>query len=180
MDFESALVVLVPEAEELVGPFRETYDPVASQGIAAHITINYPFRIDPLNKSRQIDSLRELFSRFAPFQISLNKICRFPNVIYLAPEPSQLFIALSDAVVERFPGSPPYEGKFDQVVPHLTVAHVEDPGVLVKVLEEFSIASKGKLPIRTEVREVLLMDNRTGMWEIRQEFLLSGGPSDYF
>jgi hypothetical protein len=40
---ESALVVLVPEAEPLVGPFRERYDPSASAGMPAHITINYPF-----------------------------------------------------------------------------------------------------------------------------------------
>ena len=39
---ESALVVLVPEAERLVKPFCERYDPSAAAGVPAHITLLYP------------------------------------------------------------------------------------------------------------------------------------------
>ena len=41
---ESALVVLVPEAEALVKPFRDRYDPSAAVGVPAHITLLYPFK----------------------------------------------------------------------------------------------------------------------------------------
>ena len=41
---ESALVVLVPEAESLVKPFRDRYDPAAAAGVPAHITLLYPFK----------------------------------------------------------------------------------------------------------------------------------------
>jgi hypothetical protein len=41
---ESALVVLVPEAEVLVKPFRDRFDPLAAAGVPAHITLLYPFK----------------------------------------------------------------------------------------------------------------------------------------
>ena len=43
VSYESALVVLVPEAEAVVGRLRHRYDPSAAVGIPAHITLNYPF-----------------------------------------------------------------------------------------------------------------------------------------
>ena len=44
LPIESALVVVVPEAEQLVGPFREKYDPSAAAGMPPHITLLYPFK----------------------------------------------------------------------------------------------------------------------------------------
>ena len=41
---ESALVVLIPEAEALAGPFRDKYEPSAAAGVPAHITLLYPFK----------------------------------------------------------------------------------------------------------------------------------------
>ena len=41
---ESALVVLVPEAEAIAKPFRDQYDPSAAAGVPAHITLLYPFK----------------------------------------------------------------------------------------------------------------------------------------
>ena len=41
---ETALIVAVPEAEALVGTFRERHDPSASAGCPAHITLLHPFR----------------------------------------------------------------------------------------------------------------------------------------
>ena len=40
---ESALVVLVPEAEVVVKSFRDQYDPLAANGCPAHVTLLYPF-----------------------------------------------------------------------------------------------------------------------------------------
>jgi hypothetical protein len=44
LPIESGLVVLAPEAEFLVGPFRAKYDPSAAAGMPAHITLLYPFK----------------------------------------------------------------------------------------------------------------------------------------
>lgn len=42
---ESALVMLVPQSEALVRSFRDRYDPSAAEGIPAHITLLYPFKV---------------------------------------------------------------------------------------------------------------------------------------
>jgi hypothetical protein len=42
---ESALVVLVPEAEAATKPFRDQYDPAAAARVPAHITLLYPFNL---------------------------------------------------------------------------------------------------------------------------------------
>jgi hypothetical protein len=36
---QSTLAIIVPEAEALVGPFREVHDPAAQAGIPAHVTV---------------------------------------------------------------------------------------------------------------------------------------------
>jgi hypothetical protein len=41
--YESALVILVPEAEAVVGRLRQRYDLSAAVGMPTHITLNYPF-----------------------------------------------------------------------------------------------------------------------------------------
>jgi len=43
VSYESALVVLLLEAEAIVGRSRQRYDPSAAVGMPAHITLNYPF-----------------------------------------------------------------------------------------------------------------------------------------
>lgn len=41
-DAQSALTILVPEAERLVARFREKYDPSAMTGMSAHIHPDLP------------------------------------------------------------------------------------------------------------------------------------------
>ena len=46
---------------------------------------------------------------------------RFPGVVWLAPEPAEPFIALTELLAAAFPDHPPYEGAHDEIVPHLTL-----------------------------------------------------------
>jgi hypothetical protein len=39
----SGLVVLVPEAEPVVGHLRDRLDPNAASGVGAHVTVLFPF-----------------------------------------------------------------------------------------------------------------------------------------
>ncbi len=171
-EFESSLVVMVPEVEGLVRPFRMKYDPAAAVGVPAHITINYPFQLDESAKHYQIAKLRKVFSGFTNFGFLLTEIHQFPNAIYLAPDPASRFVELSLAIIEHFPESPLYGGIFDEVIPHLTVAEVADFYNVEAILEKFTSAAAGHLPIRSVVKEVLLMDNRNGTWETRETFSL--------
>ena len=96
---ESALVVLVPEAEAVVKPFRDQYDPSAAAGMPAHITLLYPFKTPDEIDQMTLDGLRDCFARFEPIPFSLGTIQRFPNeVLYLAPEPNESFRQLTGFV----------------------------------------------------------------------------------
>jgi 2'-5' RNA ligase len=170
---ESALVVLVAEVEALVKPFRDWYDPSAAAGMPAHITLLYPFKPPGEINELVLEDLRQCFATFAPFQFSLGSIRRFPGAIYLAPEPDEPFRQLTLAVYERYTETPPYGGKWPDVIPHLSVAaRVTDEQQLDRIANNFCQVSQGKLPIHATVMDVLLMDNRAGHWLTRETFSL--------
>jgi hypothetical protein len=170
---ESALVLLVPEAEALVKPFRDRHDPAAAAGMPAHITLLYPFRPPDEISATALDGLRQCFASFAPFGFALAATRRFkaPDaVLYLAPEPAGPFRALTFAIWQRHPETPPYGGRHADVVPHLSVAHVADQAELDAIARRFAPAAAAVLPIRAMATEVALMDTRSGRWQIRTIF----------
>lgn len=157
---QTAIVVAVPAVEPVVDRWRQRHDASAQSGVPAHITIVYPF----LDASR-IDSaaadLQALFARERPFTVEFRRCGRFPDVLYLDPEPAERFVQLTDAAVARWPEAPPYDGAFDVVVPHLTVAHDVDEETLALV--EADVAAK--LPVRAGVAEAWLISFAGGRWE---------------
>jgi 2'-5' RNA ligase len=168
---ESALVVLVPEAEVLVKPFRDRYDPSAAAGVPAHITLLYPFKHPDEVDQTVLDDLGQCFHGCASFRFSLAPIRRFPDaVLYLAPEPDGPFRQLTLAIWDRYPETPPYSGKWPDRVPHLSVAWVKDEQLLDRIADDFAQASQGRLPIRATAAEVALMEKRSGHWLIRARF----------
>lgn len=116
---KSALVVLVPEAEALVGGCCIVHDPAAAAGVPEHITVTYlfmpPARIDTVVTGH----LRSCFQRFAPLEFSLSQERKFPGMQYLAPEPADGFRALSLAIWQAYPDYPPYGGKHPDITPRL-------------------------------------------------------------
>ncbi len=173
---ESALMVLVPEAEPLVKPFRDRYDPSAAAGVPAHITLLYPFKHPDEVDQMVLDDLSRCFDRCASFGFSLPSIRRFPDaVLYLAPEPDEPFRQLTLAIWDRYPETPPYGGKWPDIVPHLSVAWVKDEQQLDGIADDFAQASQGRLPICATAGEVVLMEKRSGLWLIRATFALRRG-----
>lgn len=159
----SALIVRVPEADPYVADLRARFDPVASRGVPAHVTILVPFvppaRIDA-------DVLRRLRAALADtrsFAFRLAEVRRFDDVVYLAPEPAAPFIALTAAVHGTFPDHPPYGGVHASVVPHLTVAHLR--GVAQRAVEEKLWRALPKPQgIAARCGELVLIENTTGRW----------------
>lgn len=169
---ESGLVVAIPEAEVLVKDFRDRYDPSARLGVPAHVTVLYPFKPPSEISPEDVETLRGLFSREAPFDVQLPEFRVFPNVLYLAPEPARSFRHLTEVVFAHFPNTPPYAGQFAETTPHLTVAQIDDHDGLSKVVSDFRLQTDGRLPIQSRVKEVLLMVNASRFWEIRNRFPL--------
>jgi 2'-5' RNA ligase len=171
---ESALVILVSEAEPLVGSFRDLYDAGAAMGVPAHFTVLYPFKPpDEINET-VLDRLRHVFSRFEQFDFALTTIHRFSGeTLYLAPEPDEPFRRLTLAAWKCFPETPPYGGVYSAVAPHLTVARLDNDKCLDEIARDFERATQGKLPIGARAAEVALMDTRSGRWKIRAVFKLA-------
>jgi len=161
----TALVITVPEAEPLVGPARSRYDLADRTGIPAHITILFPF-------GDRDDGLDELFARFPPFDFALTHVRRWPTVLWLAPEPSEPFVGLTNAVAARYPEHPPYEGEHDVVIPHLTVGHHEEPP------RELDAELRRGLPIAARATHVVQLEEfEHHRWRERGRFSL--GPQTH-
>jgi hypothetical protein len=169
---ESALVALVPEAESLVRQFRDRHDPSAARGVPAHITLLYPFK-PPAEIDHAV--LRQLcagFASFAPIVFALKSVQRFPDVLYLAPDPAEPFRDLTRAIWAWYPETPPYGGKWPDIMPHLSVANVANQRELDRIAAEFALASKAVLPISASVSLVTLLERRGQRWIVRTTFRL--------
>jgi hypothetical protein len=160
MPNRTALIVPVPEAEPAVGALRLAHDGSAALGVPAHVTVLFPFA--PPGEVDE-DALAELFAGFPAFDFALARVERFDEGgVWLAPRPSLPFADLTAAVWQRWPDYPPYEGAYDEVIPHLTVS-----GQPIDVQIE--------LPIACRAREIVLIDEREedGRWTARRSFPLT-------
>ena len=155
-------------------PFRDKYDPSATDRYPAHVTVLYPFKPpDNLTKT-DFDNLSRYFALFKPFHFSLVATRRFPGVLCLAPEPSEPFRRLTFAIWDRYPETPPYGGRYPDVIPHLTVADQLADEELDRIDAEFKQASEGKLPISAVASEIALLDTKSGRWQVRATLKLGG------
>jgi 2'-5' RNA ligase len=171
---ESALVVLIPEADRLIQAFRLRYEPSAV-GLPAHVTILYPFKAPGELTTKITRTLRKLILKVGSFTVSFIELQRFPDMLYLAPEPAEPFRQLTEIITGHFLETPPYGGAFAEIIPHLTVAQASDPHKLDDIVAEFRQVARDMLPIRARVNTVTLMDTSSGSWRVREQFLLHPG-----
>jgi hypothetical protein len=158
---ESAVVLCVPEAEALVGPWRQRYDSAAALGVPAHVTLMYPF-VPPDELPGAEPTVRALLSGVAPFEVTFRRTNRFgDDVLFLDPEPAAPIVDLIRALAGRF-GLEPYGGTIPlaDVKPHLTVVdgHPDAFG-------EVELALNRGLPIASRVFEAwTLVSDDGGRW----------------
>jgi 2'-5' RNA ligase len=155
------LIIPVPEADQQVGELRLAHDRSAAHGVPAHVTVLFPFF-----DAEDVDeaAVADLISRFPAFDFELDRVGRFPDgTTFLHPTPSLPFVDLTAAVWQRWPEHPPYEGAFDEVIPHLTIS-------------ETPIDVQVELPISARAREVTLIeeDEPSGRWATRLHLPLLG------
>jgi len=122
-------------------------DPSAAAGIPAHVTLLYPFMpVDGLD-----DEVRRKVGRIVAaepsFTVNFRDIARFPNVVYLPPEPPDPFRRMTTALAQEFPDYPPYEGVYETLIPHLTVAQ--------DVPDDYYAAAEHALPQALPVRHIV-------------------------
>ena len=164
----SAVIVQVPEAEPVVGAWRRAHTYDAPLGMPAHVTILYPF-VPRVELSGAEPRLAELVATHEAFDATFARTARFPELLYLEPEPADLFHRLTEAVTSAWPEQPPYDGAHEIVIPHLTVAESEDTRLLDSIASEL----EPQLPIRQRVAAVsLFVEHDDGRWRERSRLPL--------
>ena len=167
---ESAILLPVPEAEALVGVWRARYDESARFGIPAHISLLYPFLPPDRISDRDVERLGSVFGSVRRFPYVLKGVGRFPNVVYLAPDPDEPMRQLTERIWALYPETPPYGGAFEEVIPHVTVAHLDDEAVL----DRAEAAVSTGLPIQSFAKEGWLMTQMLDRrWKVDHRFPLS-------
>ena len=107
------------------------------------------------------------FQPVEEFDVTLSETARFPGLLYLRPEPHEPFVAMTEALAAAFPGFPPYGGKFEEIVPHVSVAEA-DESVLVAAERELA----PQLPVKARVERAWLVENTPAGWRRHTAFPL--------
>jgi 2'-5' RNA ligase len=168
----TALIVPIPEAESVVGAHRDRLDRSAGWGVPAHITVLVPF-LPPAEIGEPVHAaLTRIAARTPAFFLRLDRIAWFGDrVVWLAPDTAEPFRALTAAISARWPAAQPYEGAFDEVVPHLTIGHDQPVADLQAAAGEVS----RHLPIRARAGTVRLIAGRSepgATWSVLADFPL--------
>jgi hypothetical protein len=149
----SALLVPVPAADWLLAgrPMDTGY--AAGLVVPAHVTLLVPFASRDALTDGVLTELEGLFADVVPFPFELSRASRFPDgPAYLAPDPAAPFRTLVAELSRAFPEYPPYEGRFDGVVPHLTVPLKDG-----EVLDDLQKVVDGHGPVRALAAEAELV-----------------------
>ncbi len=168
----SALVVYLPEVDAHIAHLRREHDPSGRAGIPAHVSVLVPF-VPPARLERDvITALGDLFAAVPAFDVAFAKTARFPNAMWLAPEPVAPLVALTRAVHARWPEHPPYEGVYADVIPHCTVAYELEEEAYAPIENEVRAA----LPVTARVAAVeLLRGSNEAGWTHLASFPLAEG-----
>lgn len=164
---ESILLVPVPKVAPLVHQYRLRYDPSAPANVPEHITLLYPFLAPDKIDGAVLSTLRATFSAAPPFPFTLRRTAWFEQgVLYLVPEPATPFVELTRRLSQTF-DILPFEGRYPEVIPHLTIAQNGPKDVLTRIAADVA----GQLPLDAVAQEVWLMvgHNETG-WVLYDRF----------
>lgn len=174
---ESAFIVSVPEAEQLVGSLRARFDASARIGVPAHITVLVPFMPPERITPTVLRMAQLVLNRASAFAFSLAKVGRFPATAYLAPEPAEPFVGLTKALFQAFPEFPPFRGEHSSIVPHLTVATGNAAEAELAAAEVAALVQSHGA-VKSTCRSIALLENSSGFWRQMHVFSLAvDGPA---
>jgi 2'-5' RNA ligase len=162
---ETAVAVIVPEADALVSRWRRVHTRDGAEGMPAHVTLLYPFVPTESLTPEHVATAANVLAEFPPFDLTLTR-CRFfgppEPTLWLEPTPAEPFLAMIGALARVFPDHPPYGGMYERIVPHLTIAHGESP-----LLESIASEVAASLPLRACVTEAALAEETVDGWRTR-------------
>ena len=121
-----------------------------------HVTLLAPFRARPRLDAVLCGELAAFFATQRAFTMEFVAERKFADgPRYLAPEPVDRIVSMTDALVVRYPDTPPYEGQFRDIVPHCTL-DLDGPAPA--------------LPISVPVTEAHLVHSCGDTWDVIARF----------
>jgi 2'-5' RNA ligase len=166
---QTAIIIPVGAAEPIVGRWRRQLDPAAAAGVPAHVTIIYPFLPERDLDEDGLGEVRRLVARHPSFTVTFARCGRFPEVLFLVPEPDDPFRRLTAEVFQRWPDAPPYAGLITDPVPHLTITHGASPRQTAEVEADVT----ARLPFTCAIHEARLIGFDGRRWAHRANLPLS-------
>lgn len=139
---------------------RDRWDPT---GARAHVTVMYPFMPCPELRPAVREDLAEIARRIPAFQVRFERIRRFPDLVWIEPEPADPIAALTAAVTARWPDYQAYGGEFETVIPHLSVVESDDgPLDTIEALARVAVPFSARAD-----RMELWCQDAAGQWRAR-------------
>lgn len=135
----------------------------------------YPFADPSAVNEQLLGKLNTALRSVSAFKCRFSRTGWFStDVLWLDPDPVAPFRQLTAAVLNEFPGYPPYGGAHAEVVPHLTVG--ERRLADLSALQSAEQDVRRGLPIAAAVDNVLLIagTNATNSWRTVHRFGLDG------
>jgi hypothetical protein len=167
------IMVPVPEVEPFIAQLRARFDPSAKRGLGAHVTVLHSNisqgRIEPAFMDRIAVSV----SSVAPFGYRITRVARFPRTLYLAAEPAAPFVLLRERLVLALPMSEREPQFKEPLIPHVSVVR-KSTSKDHDVEGELSATLRRHGPIPCVCKQLVLLENSSGVWQEVRRFALSG------
>ncbi len=154
--------VALPEALERL---RLEGDPSARQ-LPAHVTVHFPFADEPKTKI-VTPELKKLVGRIETFRIQFDCLDHFdmPDevIYYLKVSSTPQLVTLFHTIWNKFRAYPPYEGKHQTIVPHITLARYARPVSEEKVARLLEAVEQHRHELHWEISEVEWVNVQPGV-----------------
>jgi 2'-5' RNA ligase len=145
--------------------------------VPAHVTVLYPF-VHPADVTPDVlAGLTAAVCRVSAFECRFEQTRWFgEEVLWLDPEPAEPFRRLTTIIWRAFPGFPPYGGRYEQVIPHLTIADGCRGGLPARQAAEQAVRTG--LPRSATIDRVLLIAGAQApnSWRLLSEVPLPPTP----
>jgi 2'-5' RNA ligase superfamily len=119
------LLLMTPDADELVARWRADHDWAARYGVTAHVTVRLPF----LEPNDWHTAARVELARLLPVELTLCRLEERPGGLVVLVEPDDRLRELTDTIGDLWPSLPSHKANYDRPAYHVTVVRTPDPDV---------------------------------------------------
>ncbi|SNQ51378.1 conserved hypothetical protein [Frankia canadensis] len=168
---QTAVVVPVPVADRLLQEVASSHSQAVRQGVAAHVSLLYPFLDASVVDDEVLGWLREFAARTRPIAVEFLDVVPAPGFVHL---PVPALRPLVAGLRARWPQVVPYGGRFGaDPAPHVTLAMglaADDGAAVAARVRRF-------LPLTSSADHVWIVAYDEG-WSLVETFPLRGADGE--